>query len=78
MVKQEMEPKNFKTLLNEMKERFKQKQRDLGLDKDVGAGEEKTEEQMLEIDSKTSYFTLDQYNMLNKRITEAHYRMKEQ
>ncbi len=29
-------------------------------------------------DSKTSYFTLEQYNTLNRRINEAAYRMKEQ
>ena len=39
---------------------------------------EKTEEEVLKIDSETSYFTLDQYRALDKRITDAHYRMKEQ
>ena len=29
-------------------------------------------------DSKTSYFTVNQYNALNRRINEAQYRMREQ
>ena len=37
-----------------------------------------TEEQKISLDSKTSYFTLKQYNVLNKRIMEANYRIKEQ
>ena len=37
-----------------------------------------TEEQRISQDSKTSYFTLKQYNVLNKRIMEANYRIKEQ
>lgn len=39
---------------------------------------EKTDDELLKVESQTSYFTLDQYNTLDKRITEAHYRMKEQ
>ena len=37
-----------------------------------------TEEEKIEVDSKTSYFTLEQYNVLDKRIKEANYRLNEQ
>ena len=40
--------------------------------------DEKTEEELLVADSKTSYFTLDQYSAIKRRIAEAQYRMKEQ
>lgn len=32
---------------------------------------------MIKAESKTSYFTLNQYSTLNKRINDAHTRMKE-
>lgn len=64
-----------------MLERRKLKLKKLGLGNN-NAGDalenEKTEAEQLEHDSQTSYFTLSQYNTLNKRINEAHFRMKEQ
>ena len=40
--------------------------------------QEKTEEEQIEVESTTSYFTREQYYVLNKRITDANYRLKEQ
>lgn len=76
-IKKETQPKNMKQILKESKERMRQKQERLGLTEDVQE-QEKTEEQVLQDDSKTSYFSVDQYHKLSKRINEAHYRMKEQ
>ena len=39
---------------------------------------EKTEEENILVESKTSYFTIDQYSKLSKRISDANYRLKEQ
>ena len=61
-----------------MLDRKKQKDELLGLKKRSDEEEEQTEEQLLVQESKKSYFTLEQYNQLNKRINDAHHRMKEQ
>ena len=39
---------------------------------------EKTEAELVLVESKTSYFTKVQYEKLNKRIDDANYRLKEQ
>lgn len=76
-VKQEGQPKNFKTIMRERKEAKRKQEERLGtyvLDEQV----EKTEEELIEVDSKTSYFTREQYDVLKRRIEDANYRLKEQ
>ena len=63
--------------MQERRELEKKKLERLGLQPQVEENE-KSEAELLIADSQTSYFTLDQYTTLNKRITDAHYRMKEQ
>ena len=48
----------------------------LGINKNQDVVDELTEDQQLDQESKTSYFTLAQYNSLKKRIDDAHYRMR--
>ena len=78
-IKKDTQPKNMKEVMKEMRELEKKKQQRLGLYMSSPMEEiEKTDDELLKVESQTSYFTLDQYNTLEKRITEAHYRMKEQ
>jgi len=77
VIKKETQPKNLKTVMQERRELEKKKLERLGLQPQVEENE-KSEAELLIADSQTSYFTLDQYTTLNKRITDAHYRMKEQ
>ena len=66
-VKQEAQPKNLKTIMRERREAKRRQEERLGIiaiDEEV----EKTEEELIEVDSKTSYFTRDQYYVLDKRI----------
>ena len=76
-VKQEGQPKNFKTIMRERREAKRKQEERLGtyvVDEQV----EKTEEELIEVDSKTSYFTREQYDVLKRRIEDANYRLKEQ
>lgn len=77
-VKKESQPKNLKTVMQEKRaDKANQKKR-LGIQDDDDEKEDQTEAELLLADSQQSYFTLNQYNTLNTRIIDAHYRMKEQ
>ena len=78
-MKRESQPKNISTLIAEMLDRRKRKLVALGLGaRKTVEEDEANEEQKLKNDSEKSYFSLSQYTTLNKRISEAHFRMKEQ
>ena len=76
-VKQEAQPKNLKDILQDNREKERQKNLRIG-NRPNDDEQEKTEEEQIEVDSKTSYFTQEQYYVLDKRIKEANYRLKEQ
>ena len=76
-VKKELQPKNIKQLVEEMLQKQLRKQELLGLTKKEQVEEDKSEQEQLVEDSKSSYFTLEQYHSLTKRLSDAHYRMKE-
>ena len=76
-VKREMQPKDMTTLIGELIINKNQKALMLGINKNVEDGDELTEDQRLDQESKTSYFTLQQYQSLKKRIDDAHYRMRQ-
>ena len=79
-MKSESQPKNIKTLVEEMIKRKHRKDAALGLNKNRNLKEalDNTEETLLLNEAKTSYFTLPQYRLLDKKATEAQHRLKEQ
>jgi len=66
------------TLIAELIENKNSKAFMLGMNKKNEATDELTEDQQLDQESKTSYFTLHQYQTLKKRIDDSHFRMKQQ
>ena len=77
-VKKEIQPKDMTTLIAELIENKNKKALMLGMNKKNETGDELTEDQQLDQESKTSYFTLYQYQTLKKRIDDSHFRMKQQ
>lgn len=77
-VKRDIQPKDMTTLIGELIISKNQKALMLGINKNQDVGDELTEDQQLDQESKTSYFTLQQYTSLKKRIDDAHYRMRQQ
>jgi hypothetical protein len=77
-VKKEIQPKDMTTLITELIENKNKKALMLGMNKKNETGDELTEDQQLDQESKTSYFTLYQYQTLKKRIDDSHFRMKQQ
>ncbi len=75
-VKREIQPKDMTTLISELIINKNQKALMLGINKNQKDTDELTEDQKLDRESKTSYFTLDQYRSLKRRIDDAHYRMR--
>lgn len=71
------QPKNLKTIMRERREAKRKQEERLGTYVNEEQ-QEKTEDELIEVDSKTSYFTRDQYDVLKKRIDDANYRLKEQ
>ena len=76
-VKIDGQPKNLKTIMRERREAKRKQEERLGTYINEEQ-QEKTEDELIEVDSKTSYFTCDQYDVLKKRIDDANYRLKEQ
>lgn len=80
-VKKDAKPKNIDQLIEEMLDKKRRKDKQLGIYKSRDEQlqqEDRTEEEMLKTDSEKSFFSLDQYGMLNKKIESAQSRLKEQ